>query len=374
MPRGGTLSDDAVRLRRIAAQLLHRSRRRSPADVVRHLVGVQAQVRPAAGMALAVRTHGLTRDRVDRARLRDRSIVHTWAMRGTLHLIAAEDYGWLVPLVMEPRLSNAHRRLQQEGVAPNRSSDALGWIERMLEREGPLARAEIAERLEAHGIRAKGQGLAYLLWLAAARGLICYGPDLGGEQRFVLVRDWLKPPRRLDREAALVELGIRYLRSHAPARPADLATWSGIRLTDAKRAWREMGPRLAEVSTARGARWSLRTRARPPDDRARGSVRLLPSFDEYLLGWRDREWIATRDDWRAINRGGGWLRPVILHEGRAVGTWTTTQAKEGLRLQARWFGRRSAGVGSGIPAEAEALARFLGTSVHLDVDGGSPPA
>jgi hypothetical protein len=325
-------------------------------------------------MALAARTEGLTSDRVDCARLRDRSIVHTWAMRGTLHLISAEDHGWLVPLVMEPRLSNAHRRLQQEGVMPKQSRDALRWIERMLERDGPLARAEIAERLEGHGIRTTGQGLAHLLWLAAARGLICYGPDRGREQRFILVRDWLEPPRRLDTEAALGELGTRYLRSHAPARPADLASWSGVRLTDAKRAWRKLGPRLTELSTARGARWSLRTRAGPLDDSARGPVRLLPSFDEYLLGWRDREWIATKEGWRAINRGGGWLRPVILDDGRAVGTWTTTQAASGLRLRAHLFGRRPARAGAGIAAEAEALAGFLGTPISVEVDRGGPTA
>ena len=109
MPRTRTLTDDDVRRRRTAAQHLHRRRRRSAADLVRHLAGVQAQSLPAARLAFAARTEGLTAERVDRARLHDRSIVHTWAMRGTLYLIAAEDYGWLVPLVVEPQVRNALR-------------------------------------------------------------------------------------------------------------------------------------------------------------------------------------------------------------------------------------------------------------------------
>src|SRR6266542_3450257 len=123
---------------------------------------------PAAAMALAVRTDGLTTEAVARARLRDRSVVLAWAMRGTLHLVAAEDHGWLVPLVVEPRVANAHRRLRQEGVSSDQAARALGLIERMLEREGPLLRRDVAARLRRRGIRTEGQAIAHLMWLAAA--------------------------------------------------------------------------------------------------------------------------------------------------------------------------------------------------------------
>src|SRR6266700_1856755 len=106
-----TLTDEQVRRARIAAQLLHRPGRRSVADLVTHLTGVQAQVLPAASLALRAGRAGLSAAAVDRARTRDRSIVLCWAMRGTLHLIASDDHAWLVPLVIERRIANAHRRL-----------------------------------------------------------------------------------------------------------------------------------------------------------------------------------------------------------------------------------------------------------------------
>src|SRR6266545_4105008 len=118
MPRIRTLADDEVRRRRTAAQHLHRPRRRSAVDLVRHLTGIQAQSLPAARLAFPARTEGLTAERVDRARLRDRSIVHTWAMRGTLFLIAAEDFGWLVPLVLEPRIKPVYADGPQSGRQP----------------------------------------------------------------------------------------------------------------------------------------------------------------------------------------------------------------------------------------------------------------
>src|SRR5688500_9931218 len=96
--------NDRLRRVRLGAQLLHQPRYRSAADVVRHLTGVQAQMLPAAELGLHVRSGGLTRARIERARLRDHSIVRTWAMRGTLHLIPSDDHGWLVPLLTEPRV------------------------------------------------------------------------------------------------------------------------------------------------------------------------------------------------------------------------------------------------------------------------------
>jgi Winged helix DNA-binding domain len=353
-----TLTDEQVRRARIAGQLLHRPARRSVADLVSHLTGVQAQVLPAASLALRARRAALTAAAVDRARTMDRSIVLCWAMRGTLHLIAADDHAWLVPLVMERRIANAHRRLRQEGVTGDQPAKAIRSIERMLARDGPLLRAEIAERLRREGIRTEGQAIAHLVWLAAAEGTICYGPDRDRERCFVLVRDWLDPPakKKTDPEAALHELVVRYLRAHAPAEPADLAVWSGIAPADARRAWRGIGDRLVEVPTDRGPRWAMR-RAIPPSTNV--VVRLLPAFDEYLLGWKDRQVIAPVSRWRTIQRGGGWLHPVVLVDGRAVGTWSSERAADELRVDVMPFEPLRPRLRRRIDEDARDIGRFL---------------
>jgi hypothetical protein len=282
-------------------------------------------------------------------------------MRGTLHLIAAEDYGWLVPLVMEPRVAHAHRRLRQEGVTADQAEAAVRRIERMLDRHGPLDRSELAERLSGSGVRTEGQAMAHLLWLAAARGMICRGPDRGRDQAFVLVRDWLGETEPMEREAALAELAIRYLAAHGPSEPADLAFWSGIALGNAKRTWRAIGDRLVEVHTPDRIRWRLRSRT---GDAPRRSVRLLPAFDEYLLGWKDREMLAPAEHRRIINRGGGWIRPVLFVDGRALGTWSTTRSSKALRLEVRPFTPPSPWIRRAVDSEAEDLADFLGLPVE----------
>jgi winged helix DNA-binding protein len=144
---------------------------------------------------------------------------------------------------------------------------------------------------------------------------------------------------------------VRYLRSHAPATPEDLSAWSGIRTSDAKRAWRSIEDRLVPLETARGPMWSLRgTRSNAPP----GLVRLLPSFDEYLLGWRDRSFAVDTRHLKEINRGGGWISPVILHDGRAAGTWK--RADGGTKLMP--FSRLPAAARDEARAEAQRIEEF----------------
>jgi Winged helix DNA-binding domain len=312
------LTDDQLRRARVASQHLHRPRRRSATEMVRHLLGVQAQIYSAAVQALQARTEGLTAESVDRARLRSRSIVRTWAMRGTLHLIAAEDHAWLVPLVMEGPVKNSHRRLRQMGKPLDEAGKAVRMIARMLEREGPLTRAEIVKRLEAKGIRMKDRQISYhLLFLAGSNGTIVQGPSRGQEPSYVLTSDWIRKSKPLRGEKALAELAARYLRAHQPAEPVDLAFWAGISMPDARRGWNAIEDRLVEVKALGRTMWALKGKL---EEAPKGVKRQLPSFDEYLLGWKDRSFIADKATWRKINPGAGWYHPAFSKDGLIVTT------------------------------------------------------
>jgi hypothetical protein len=363
MPRKPNLNEDRVRRARMAAQLLHRPRRLKPAQMVRHLLGVQAQVLSAAGLALAARTEGLSAELVERARTQDRSIVLTWAMRGTLHLVAAEDHGWLQPLVIEPRIANSRRRLRELGMTGDQPDRAVRAVERMLQREGPLTRQEILQGLRRRGFRTADEAVAYhLVWLTASGSGVCYGPAKGRDRCFVLVRDWIGEPETRDRDSALAELAVRYLAGHGPATPSDLAFWSGLRLGDVKRAWRMVEDRLVEVEAASTTLWTLRSgRAEAPAN----IVRLLPNFDEYLLGWKDRGFVAAPAEWKRINRGGGWLHPVVLVDGRAAGTWRGERAPAAFRVQIGPFERLSPRIGRKVAADANHVAAFLGMRAEI---------
>ncbi len=359
------LGEKELRTLRARAQLLDAPRlEASPFEIVQRVCGVQAQDLRAADLALRARAASLTAAEVQTARGSERSVIRTWAMRGTLHLLASDDVGWLLSLIAPRFLPRSRRRLLQLGIEGSAQTEAVALIEKMLEVEGPLTRSEIAERLARRGIRTEGQAAYHLVALAALEGHVCMGPDRGGEPAFVLLRDWLGPPSTLERDAALAELARRYLCAYGPAAPEDMAAWSGLGLTEALKGWRLIAQELSEVDVAGGQKaWTLRSqdvRLRPT-----GFVRLLPGFDNYLLGHRSRDFAVDPLHAREVHPGGGMLRAVVLVDGRAVATWSSRRRGTNLIITVRPFDQLSPRVEEGLEAETRDIGRFLGVSAQL---------
>jgi hypothetical protein len=354
MPR---VDAGGLRRARMAAQLLHRPAGRSPAALVRHLVGIQAQERMAAELGIRARSPRATLADVDRARLEERSIVRAWAMRGTIHFVHAEDLGWLVPLATESSRPRSYRRLAEEGVPARTVERALGLVRDMLASEGPLTRAEIGERLRRRRVPTDGQALHHLTWLTAADGTVCFGPTRSGRLTFVLVRDWMGKTEAMDRDRALAELAVRYLAAHGPSLREDLAYWSGLRGPDVRRAWGLVADRLVEVVTGGVVRWrlkGLRTRTGP------APVRLLPMFDEYLLGWRSRDLVVADRHRQKVIPGGGMIHQSVVANGTIRGTWSAAVHDETLVVTVPLFGRSDASLRGALLDEAEDVRRFRG--------------
>jgi hypothetical protein len=270
-------------------------------------------------------------------------------MRGTLHLVLGEDVRWLTRILAPSQLAGARRRLAQLGV--DEPDEAIRHLERVLS-DGPLTRGEAAERLRTRGVQLHGQAAYHLLRYAALIGLTCFGPPRDGENAFVLLDDWIPPTRDDGRDET--ELARRYLVAHAPAGVEDFATWSGLDTRDARRAFEDRGHELVRAPGG-----TFRPRARRPAPRA-NVVRLIPAFDPYLLGWRNRSFAVPVRYATEVNRGGGWVRGVALVDGRAVSTWTIDRGRAGARVRLRPFGRLQRS--SALDAEIRDVERFLGRS------------
>src|SRR5215218_200052 len=349
----------ALRARRAAAQLLHRPSVAGAARVVRELLAVQAQDARAARLALRARTEGLTAAAVDAALSDERSIVAAWLGRGTLHLVTPDDYPWLLGLTAPRGAAGGERRLRQEGVSADDAERAVAIVERALAADGALTRAELAERIRAAGIRAAGQATPHLLGLAARRGVAVLGPVRDGERAFALARDWLGATPELPlpadrRDAALAELARRYLRGHGPASAADLAAWAGLPLRDARAALQAIGGELADAGP--GGLVDLAGRPEPPPEAL--APRLLPAFDPYLLGWKDRGFAVPAAHARRVHPGGGILRAVATSDGVAVGTWSARRRGASLDIAIEPFGPLGVGVAEALDREAGDVARF----------------
>jgi hypothetical protein len=220
-------------------------------------------------------------------------------------------------------------------------------------------------RLQGIGLDARGQVPIHLIRRSALLGQICHGPTCNGEATFVLLDDWL-PPRagvRLAAGAAALALARRYLRAHAPAGFDDFATWSGLPVALAKPAWRALGEtgEVEEFDVA-GRRCllpvdQLSEAAEPTMD-----VRLLPAYDDYLLGYRDRTLSVAAQDERRVRPGGGQIRPTVIVDGHACATWSRRAAVRSVAVAVDPFGDLSEEVSAGIAAEKADIAAFLGTA------------
>ncbi len=356
-----TLTAAATRKARAAAQGLGGSAT-TVADAVRRVVGLQAQDVRANRLAVRARTSGLTAADVDEA-CRRKDVVRTWAMRGTLHMLAAEDFGWVNGLLgphFAARGAPRRRQLGLDDRVLERATEAFDQVA-----TEPLTRAELVERLAGHGVvlDPRSQAPAHLLGYAANTGQLCRGPDTArDEPTYVLVREWLGPQPPVDADEALCRLARRYLRGHGPATPDDLAMWAGLPVTSARKAFDAIGGEVEHVEAA-----GVPSAAPAGEDPPGAPVRLLGHFDAYLLGYRGRDLAVPKDHRSAVQAGGGFVMPVVLVEGQAVGTWRSRSAKGMITVDPVAFGGRKI---PDLRNEVADIGRFLGRQAVLGNPAG----
>jgi hypothetical protein len=354
---------------RLAAQLIMLGERATPGRIVRSMLAMQGQDLPGARWSVGLRGHGLTDQEVGAA-FDAGDIVRSWPMRGTLHIVAAEDIGWMLELMAPRTVAATATRRAQLGITADdlrRARDAaVGALEgrRVLDREALLF------ALAASGIVIDGQRGYHFLGYLAQTGVIVLGPVTGRQQSFVLLGEWVREPRRLEREEALGELASRYFRSHGPATDRDLARWSGLPLRDVRQGIAVSGAELARLELD-GTTYHLAPGNL--DGVAAGSpkphvpvVRLLPGFDEFLLGYGDRGAALAPEHAQAVVPGNnGMFLPTILIDGEVVGTWKRIPGNREVVVRLSPFGPLPDAAREGLAGATRAYGAFLGRPARI---------
>jgi Winged helix DNA-binding domain len=331
---------------------------------------VQAQVASAAELAVAVRRATPRKGEVADA-LAKRRLVKTWAMRGTLHLLPADELGlWQAGLAtyrhyLKPAWFRAFDITETQLLALiDAVGEALGGA--------PLTRAELADavvvRLGDEGLREKlQQGFGAYLKPAAFRGRLCFGPGDGQKVRFTRPDVWLgREVERPEGDAALREIARRYLAVHGPATREDLRRWWATTPAAAGKLLRSVEDAV-EVDVEGEPLWMLAAGAEQASTTApaRG-VRLLPAFDQYVIAaTKQAEHFLAGDFRDRIYRPQGWISPVLLVDGVMAGVWRHERKGRRLVVEIEPFRRLPATARSEAEAEAERLAAFLGGELEL---------
>ncbi|MGE5223845.1 MAG: winged helix DNA-binding domain-containing protein, partial [Omnitrophica WOR_2 bacterium] len=229
-----------------------RLQRREIVKAVACTGGIQAQVMSAAELALWARLDGLSAQEVQDALWQKRTLVKTWAMRATLHLIPARDFALYIAArsVDEPR--NWEGYFNYYGISKKQLEAYLAAAPEILSSE-PVTREQLAAALAEHtGIPelrdlliTKGWGtpLKPLAW----RGDLCFGPNQGQNVTFVHPGKWMGERRPAEPYPALQEMARRYLRAYGPATVEEFAQWWGMRLTPARKLFRSIEDELETV-------------------------------------------------------------------------------------------------------------------------------
>jgi hypothetical protein len=318
-------ADEQLRRARLAAQrLVPATACRSAEAAASAVIGVQAQDLRAAQLALRSRVPGLTR-----AAVRVAPLVRTWTVRGTVHLIAASDRPWLHSLLAERNARMFGARFERFGIVEAVGAMRADVVDLCAER--PRDRASLLRGLLERGHPSLEQGPinTFVPWLST-QGLIV--TDVAG------LLHAADPPPVVDHDEALAILGARYCAGYGPCAATDLAKWSGLPITQARRALDAAGPQSDRDA------WPTHD---PP------CSLLLAAFDTLMLGHRTREPFVAADHDQHVLKGGGMLKSVVLSDGVATGTWSI---KKG-RPEPAWFGRPASP--AALHNEATDIERFL---------------
>ena len=351
---------------RLFSQHIVASRCRTPLEVVTALGAMQAQDYPGVLWSIALRLSGATQAEVEKA-IADRAIVRTWPMRGTLHFVPAVDVRWMLELLTPRLLSRRTSLLKQLELDETVFKRSRKIFSQALEGGRQLPRSDMMELLERNKISTAGIRGYHILWRLANEQLLCFGPHSGRQPSFVLLDEWVPKTRALDREASLAELALRYFTSHGPATLHDFAGWTALTIADAKTAIASIAAQLRRETINGTDYWMS---ADLPDSPTNSeSIHLLPGFDEYLLGYKDRSAVLHPKHAKKIVPGGNavYLSTLVVN-GQVTGTWKRAPDKKNVRITVSHFAKP---MKSAKPARhpatpaAERFSKFLGLPVKI---------
>jgi hypothetical protein len=335
------------------------------AAVVRWLGAVQSQDHEPALWSLAQRAPGVTR--ADLAAAFDAgAFVRTHVLRPTWHFVPPEELRDLLALTGPRVAASCQARWRDLGLPVDVRADATRVLAAAIAERGPLTRAELGEALEKAGIDPGGQRLPHLLLHAELETVLCSGGLRGRQQTWALVDD--RVPARgaeFDRDDALRRLTLRYVTSHGPVTERDFSWWSGLTLRDVRRGLEAGRPDLDAVEIGDRRYWFGEP---PPQDVPPGPVvRLLQSYDEYVVAYTQSRDLVDPSGHGARMPRGGVLSTTVVVDGRVCGRWQRALGPGRVDVQVTPFVPFPPEVAAALEDEAQRYADFLGLTLRLTV-------
>ena len=360
---------DAWRLRRHS--LIDRADRRELAKVVSSICGIQAQILPAAELAIRARVEGVHRQDVLDGLWKSHSLVKTWSMRGTLHILASSDLPLYVA-ALRTKLDETKLWLQKEGVTPaevDAISEEIGkaLTRQKLSREDLSREVERRTNLAPKTRRYLRSPWGVLLRPAAYQGRLAFGEGIGSKVTFVGPPKGTNPRDEPSTEQAFVTLFRRFIECYGPTTVGEFARWWGGIGDRSRSILQSTEGELEEVEFGGFRGIMLRRDAEKAGDlEAPSGVRLLPSFDCYAMHYFPRDlFVSDAHRGRIFRRTAGWNYPAVITGGKAVGVWSMSKLSHRVEVTVEAFRPLNLGERRGVEEEVTGIGEFLGSPAEV---------
>ena len=344
---------------------------------MRETGGIHAQVQASAELQLAARVEGITQQDVRDALWERRQLVRAWTLRGTLHLHPAGELPlwYAAARVVSPKepeelqawvdpKGELHPALGSADVQEIRAAvlDALDG--RCLLRE-ELA-AEVARRI---GPKGQGRLLSGFMFFGAD---LCQGPPQGSKITLARPDQWVESWKEVDEQEGLQKVCRRYLRTYGPATPKDFREWFSskhFKPADASALFASL--QLEGVDVEGHTAHVLEGDTSFPEPQK--TVRLLPEYDVYVMGFRERDQLVPEEARRQVaeHGRGKYEGPAgvrfLMIDGVAAGLWERKKRGKRIELQVTPCKKLTRAERAEIDAQAERIGAFLGLEPVLTV-------
>lgn len=331
----------------------------SPKELVSWMGAMQAQNYPMVKWAVGMRLKSAKMQTVDEA-LRKGEILRTHVMRPTWHLVAAEDIRWMLKLSAQRIISanDSYAKGYDLEISEELYTKSYHLLEKILCGQKSLTRQEIADHFNRSGIQVDTHRMTRFMSRAEQVGIVCSGEDKGGKCTYALLEERVAPVPEITKDEALARLARSYFRSHSPAVLQDFIWWSGFPISEARQAIYLIESELTSEQW-NGQTWYVHNACRTRG-KVTGCLHLLPSYDEYLLGYKDRTDVLPKEHYPKAFTNNGLFYPVILHEGQVIGNWNKSARKGGKQIEHTCFRLHDCLNEVVLTQEKERYIRFLG--------------
>jgi hypothetical protein len=363
-----TLSDIANL--RLISQQIAATKSETVKDLLGWMGAMQAQDYPMAKWAVGIRLPK-SKDKTIEDALDKGEIIRTHVLRPTWHFVSAEDVYWMIELTsphIKSSLKSSDRKL---GLTETMYSKSNRIIEKALAPDRHVTREELIRNLTRAKIPTNNNRAWRFFLRAELDGIICsgatrptksFGRGRGKKQTYALLEKRVPRKKTFGREESLSQLARKYFTSHAPATVHDFAWWSGLSMTDARDALEMIQSDFVSEKINSGTYWLPNSFS---FNKSHGSsVYLLPAYDEFIIGYRDRSAALNPVYQKKSVSENGLFRPVIVINGQVSGLWKKTVSKNSIVVETHFFRPHSKKEKQSINNAVAAFGDFIGEGLE----------